>query len=374
LHDKVGEDPIVSKQLPPIALPVTGVAWRQHFEKHFQEIREVPPAYDAARICNITFDAEELGALTVQYERAFTPVRWALRPDGKGRRAVLLDDTGDAEPLNVTRLAFEAPCEEQLLEQDSSFDVPPTGGLYVARKKEVTAAAVIVSPSIRGLEDLRCVPYIDCAERSIESALRALKIAEVWSGARLPGDLISAMRQRAVLRALAAYVFQLIGGDHWSAAETDFTNNSVAIAKLQEAVAKRRDEAPLAAALMSRCGDLSMAACEERVARLASIAATFGVLPSTSSQQSTSGGPSSQPSLAPYTDDASWLSEFALRLASDPGNVISWAGEPQLSVRLARLFEVPTLARAARFLVLVTDHRLQSRTSRGELYANWKWQ
>jgi hypothetical protein len=67
-----------------------------------------------------------------------------------------------------------------------------------------------------------------------------------------------------------------------------------------------------------------------------------------------------------------WLSELALRLASDPANVEAWAGE-RLRAGVTRLLEVPTLARAARFVVLATDHYLQSQIAPGELYVGWRW-
>ena len=67
-----------------------------------------------------------------------------------------------------------------------------------------------------------------------------------------------------------------------------------------------------------------------------------------------------------------WLSELALRLASNPAVVEEWAGE-KLHAGTTRLLEAPTLARAARFLVIATDRHLQSRTAPGERYASWGW-
>jgi hypothetical protein len=50
----------VTQRLPPLPLPVTPDIWRRHFEKHFQETREAPAAYDTARVCEIEFTCEEL--------------------------------------------------------------------------------------------------------------------------------------------------------------------------------------------------------------------------------------------------------------------------------------------------------------------------
>ena len=74
----------------------------------------------------------------------------------------------------------------------------------------------------------------------------------------------------------------------------------------------------------------------------------------------------------PGERDPIWLSELALRLASNPAVVEEWAGE-ELRAGTTRLLEVPTLARAARFLVIATDRHLQPRAAPGELYASWGW-
>jgi hypothetical protein len=72
------------------------------------------------------------------------------------------------------------------------------------------------------------------------------------------------------------------------------------------------------------------------------------------------------------TEEPEWLVELALRLASDPSEVVEWAGQ-NVHFGLMRLLELPTLARAARFLVIATDHYLKSRAESGDLYASWKW-
>lgn len=68
-----------------------------------------------------------------------------------------------------------------------------------------------------------------------------------------------------------------------------------------------------------------------------------------------------------------WLSEFALRLASCPDNIRSWS-ESNFEIGIETLIEAPTLARAARFLVLAIDKYLQKESIGGrQLYKGWKW-
>ena len=71
-------------------------------------------------------------------------------------------------------------------------------------------------------------------------------------------------------------------------------------------------------------------------------------------------------------DHATGLAEFALRIASDPANLKAWAGE-HVDASIKKLLEVPTLARAARFLVLAVDQKKKSHAGGGEVYSGWGW-
>jgi hypothetical protein len=354
--ERDGDASTVKKQLPPIRLPVTADGWRAHFEKHFRRTRDAENSYDTTRVCELEFAADELGAFTVRCEREFTPLRWAVRRRDHGYAVRLLDDSGDEAKPEVTRVAFEAPCVEEKIGLISEYDVPASGGMYVARM-HVFTAAIIVPPVLRGLADLRCVPCVDGGTRSTESILRALEIARLWGRARLPGDFLSATRKREVLLALVRHVFRLLCGENWAREETITHDRDDGGARLKEAISRRPEEVGIGVVLAHDCADLTAATCEERVRRLTSLATRFRLLPS-----------------APTVSEvnACWLSELALRLASAPADIESWAGE-RLRTGLTHLLEVPTLARAARFLVLTTDRHLQSRAAPGEIYAGWAW-
>ena len=371
LRDTESGAATVTKRLPPVAFPVTPDNWRRHFERHFQKSREAPPAYETARVCEIEFTCEELGAFTVRCEREFTPLRWAVRRDGQRNLARLLDDSGNTTPPQVVRMAFETPMVEESVELAQEYEVPTAGGLYVGRQGAFSAA-VIMPPPVRGLADLRCAPHIDIRERSADAVLRAVAVARTWGGARLPGNLFSATRQRDVLQALAAHIFCLIGGDTWASAELSLSRRPNGFADLKRAVSKRREEAGIGEALASDCASLSSATSKERVRRVASLATSFHLLPSPL-----------RPEIARHDNailrgrparerDPLWLSELALRLASNPAVVEEWAGE-ELRKGTTRLLAVPALARAARFLVIATDRHLQSQVAPGELYASWGW-
>jgi len=195
---------------------------------------------------------------------------------------------------------------------------------------------------------------------TIELIIRTVEIASLWGCARLPGDFLSTIRRRGVLLALARHVAKLLGGDNWAKAEISTCNScneDDGMAVLKNAISKRREEMGVGAVLARDCEDLALVTCYERVRRLASLTSKFHLL---------------QLALPVDKFDVGWLSELALRLASDPVGVEAWAGE-RLRAGLALLMDAPTMARAARFLVLAIDHRLRSRFTSGELYAGWRW-
>jgi hypothetical protein len=270
-------------------------------------------------------------------------------------------------------MAFETPSVEEPLDLVSEYKASAAGGLYVARMGEFTAG-IIVPPAfrIRSLADLRCVPHVEGRNRSVEAVVRAVRLTTLWGRARLPGDFFSSMRQRVVLQALTQHIFWLFGGDNWAEAEVVFRDGNGGLARLKSAVSKRREEAAIGVILERDYAALSSVACVDRIDRVASLGSKFLSLPSAALPRSLVGSSVIRRNTRTNADDLKWLSELALRLASDPAEVEAWAGE-NLLAGIGRLLELPTLARVARFLVIATDCQLQSRTSTGELYAGWRW-
>ena len=268
-------------------------------------------------------------------------------------------------------MAFELPMVEEPLDLAQVYEVPTAGGLYVARRG-ASSAAVIFPPTVRSFTDLRCVPHIDARERSADAVLRVVAVARTWGSARLAGDLFSATRQRDVLRALAAHIFRLIGGDTWASAELSSGSAPHGLTDLKRAISKRREVASIGAVFVIECAALSAATYEERVQRVASLATRFRLQPPPPRLEIPRDGAIIRRGRPARQRETMWLSELALRLASNPAVVEEWAGG-RLRAGTTRLLEVPTLARAARFLVIATDRHLLSRGAPGELYASWGW-
>ena len=374
LFERDGEAAIIAQRLPPISAPFTSDDWRGHFRDQFQEKKRGQEAYDRARVCTLAFSANELGAFTVRCERDFTPLRWAVRRHGQGHVVRLYDDRGQSEPPLVSRAAFETPCVEETLDSHSEYDVPVSGGMYVARA-EGLRTAVIVPPVLHGfgLEALSFVPNIERQDRSIESVLRAVGFASQWGQARLPGDLLSAIRQRNIMLALVTEVFRLLCGENWARAEKEFSSsdNPSALETLSSAVSRNSLEAGVGATLFRDAAVIAHGTNSDRIRRLASLAVEYRLLSSALVANRPSGATTNFQA-STDVDAPAWLTEFSLRLASDPASAETWAGK-HLHISLTRLLNTTTLARAARFLVIATDRYLQPGSLSGELYGGWRW-
>jgi hypothetical protein len=354
--ERNGEEATVFKKLQPLVLPVSPDIWRTHFDKFFRRTREATNAYDTTRICELVFNAEELGSFTIRCEREFVPLRWALRSNGHEYIAQLLDDSGSSMRPVIIRMSYENPLIEEELVIDDEYLVPPEGGLYAARMNGNTAS-IIVPPTVRELRDLRCKPTITGSERTIESVHTALELAHVWGVARLSGNLISETRHHEVLKAINHRIVKLLCGDHWIQTEETEGKGYNWLDNLQRVISGRREEAGMGSALHSNYINLIQKTQEERIEYLECLASKNLVMRVGVKE----------------VEDSVWLSELSLRLVSNPTKVVEWAGQRLDGGLKCLMEELPTLVRSSRFLVLAIDRFLQSENVPGELYAGWRW-
>lgn len=352
LVDNDADHPLHSRTLPSLVFPVGPDQWTAHFERHFASQKQAASAYDIARKCVIEFRADELGGFTVEFDREFVPLRWTLRRESGRYMARLYDDTGDDTKPQVVRVAYETPVVEERLELASRYEIPCTGGMYLARTPG-KLAAILTPPTNVGLENLRCEPRIDAPARSLTALQTALTALEDWGNARLPGDFLVKRRRFDVLRALTRHVFGLLGGSNWFQAEEGMRSSRRDLGAFVNAISRRREEDAIGVALERDGTILAESELAERVARFGELVRKY----------------------LPIHDkaEAHWYGEFALRLASSPIDLRTWAGE-QYENGISYLFmDQTTLARAARYLVLVVDQFLESQTTGSELYAGWDW-
>ena len=373
--ERDGEAATFSHDLPSISTPFTEDCWRFHFERHFRQKKKAQEAYDTARVCRLQFDADELGAFAVRCEREFTPLRWALRWQSSKAKLQLIDDSGEAEQPEVSRMAFETPCVSEILSPATEYEIPASGGMYVASIENHTTAIVVSPRVVHGLRSIGGDPSIEKLQRSLSSVIHVLKIAGMWARARLSGDILSKARQRVVVGELLCEMFRLLCGDKWAEAEANASaRNDLRLLKfLAHAVCSKPEAVPMCEYLLKDVESLAHGTRETRIHFLATLTTQFHLLTlhsvpfAVNSDNKELGIPVNS-----EMDYAAWFAEFSLRLASDPARVEKWAGQ-NLQFGLNRLLEMPVSARAARFLVIATDCFLQSQNVSGELYASWKW-
>jgi hypothetical protein len=372
---RTGEAPSFERQLPPITLPLLNEAWTRHFETHLKTDKDAPRAYDDAHVCEVEFSADELGVFTLRCEREFTPLRWSLRRDSSGFIARLLDDAGIGMPV-LERYSFERPTVGEKLSQGAEHKAPRTGGLYAATLGDFKAT-IIIPPIVKGLADLQCEPQIESGQRTPETVAKLLASTQLWGTARLSGDLIAGARRTTVIRAFTAQILSVLGGRVWASAETKLKDQR-GLVELKRCISDKGYELGLGSALQLEYQSLADVSAVTRAARLASLAESFLLVQSSANQRdavgrSKSPGPTKLRRVQGVgPEHATWLAEFALRLASDPASLRVWAAE-HLDVSIKKLLEVATLARAARFLVLAVDQHKKSLAAAGEIYAGWGW-
>lgn len=360
LFEGVNAAPTLVAELPPLPLPLLPEQWRAHFERHGRGSKRAQAVYDSARRCRLEFSAEELGAFTVECEREFVPLRWALRQHGADVIARLVDDSGAPDPPAISLLTFAKPTDAISLSASTEFPVGAPGGLFIARRGEVTATLIAVPRVLRNLADLGTSPEMEASARSVEAILDVLEYARLWDSAKTSGDILSSHKRLNVLQIISRHVLSLLGGEQWARAENVVVDRFDGdLSALKVAVSSRRDQAEIAAAIALEVAALATADLNARVNRLGELARSFRVL---------------APGVADREcESPMWLAELSLRVASSPGRVAPWAG-PHLRPGIRKLLEeVPVLARAARFMVMATDRHLQSKAAPGELYAGWAW-
>ena len=350
--EKDAKTKIFYERLPQIEMPFTASDWRTHFKK-LQQKQRFEKIYDLSYICKLEFDAEELGAFTVRCERKFTPLRWTLQRTRNQPILHLLNDSGDSKEPTVSRMTFETPCAPERLSLDPKYPAPNLGAMYVAEIKQFSAAIIVPPFKFDHFKDLCNSPNINKEKRSLKSVSNIVKYADLWGRARLTGSTLSMTHRKKVVDALVHEIFRLICGDHWEKAEAKFLldNNTKALELLSRTVSDHPKV--LGDKLFQETKTLSLKNYKSLIHRLA-LCTTRDLLKAPDGQE-----------CALETDINSpeeWLTDFSLKLASDPAGIKTWAGD-RLSPSLKCLLALPTLARAIRFLVLAENYHIQKSPS-----------
>jgi hypothetical protein len=343
--------PLVTRNLT-LGLPIDATRWAEAFSQQFRRVDDVHQLYERAESCVVSVAAPALGTVSLRCERAFVPLRWAFGRDRDGPYIYLVDNT-DGVSVNVSRYAFSGPADEVHVSGEEGATLRwPEGGLFCATAGEIRSA-VILPPLVRNLSDLRSAPpSFPSMSKSAASALKLIELANLWATAALPGDPFAAARRLTVLQEMAHTLAGLIGGQRWEIAERNCQGlTSSDLQSLRDAMGDGAYQTRLANALRVAVPRLRSSDVPSRVARFAAIL-----------------GEHARPAGVSDADRA--LSEFLLRLATEPGTLLSL---PATAMRdhLSLTLTSPVLLRAARFVVLATA---ADTDDAGSTYAGWTWQ
>jgi hypothetical protein len=335
-------------------LPVDAQRWVNLFNQ-IRHVDAVNRVYEEAESAVIEFAHPELGSATLRCEREFSPLRWAFGRDSDGPFVRLIDNT-DGSGTKIAYSTFGSPDRPSPVELATGTRGRwPAGGLLTATST-TGQSSVVAPPHVHDLEDLRGIhatPRLVRGTRSVDGVRRLIELAHRWTTASLPADPFGAARRTAVLRAIAAEIAGLIGGDRWAHIERRLLgDHTPSTSQLRDAVGEQRYQRELALDLDHQVERLVTALPERRAASFA-LALRMYARP------------------AGIRGEDARFAEFLLRLASEPASLLPWPHD-EFTAALQRTLNSPVFLRAARFLVLRID-AVADQTS-GLTFAGWAWE
>lgn len=364
LYARGREAPIFERRLSPRPLPVTKRVWRAIA----REVRDTPAWADAAEraaMAVVSFAGDELGATRLEVSRAESSIRWRVQQHGRdSRELILVNDTDSSEPIDV--VAYPAAAPDRATQLGSSeapvqtFDPPP--GVIRAKWRDVDTA-VVYRPCVRSLEDLRALdvmPKFADLRRGRVGLLSLIETAEIWTSAKARGDVLSLRIRKDALGAIAGRCSALICGERWAGAEQ---------ASLAEGF-PRLDLFRHYVAAGKQVGSLGF----DNLLSPVKHGELRDLTPAVRCQRIATWLYEQSPVRIHFADRAEVLelAEAALRVASAPATLRTWAGDRLLPLMDA-LLDLTVMSRVARFVVLSTV----SATDEDDVdaaYGGWSWE
>ncbi len=356
--------PLVSKALPRLHLPLASENWKEALQKYLLDTPEAQRCFDAATLAEVNFRFDEFGGLKLSCQRLITPLRWLVQRRDRHFEIRLLDDSGLTGQPTCSRYSFERPDQPEDVPSFATGQpgaVDPEGGLYVATSGDFCAAIIV--PAVQrqaGFAALRCDPRLHVRGHSAQQLSYLVEVVERWSAAIPSGDGFSVLKRSAVLRALSSGLNCALCGDGWEKVESA-TSREHFWCELKRALRYHAAFRP-AEELTNRCAQLIEMPCLRRVDHLTSVVC----------RQLRLWTPAGSSPIGPQS--MRWLSELALRIASDPGTVRVWAG-PHLADGLKKLVYLRVIPRVARSLALMVHFNLRPEPiGSGKLLSGWRWE
>lgn len=357
-------DKILHEQELQFDLPVLPEDW----EKKFKEIKNAQhESYDATRRCSIRFWADELGCFTLTCERESAPIQWRAKVARRDEayQVGLVDDDGGAVP-RVERYAFQLPTKPVTVEHaevcrmlnGDQYCAPSEGGLYVATREDFKTAIVIPRKvQSKDLAALRLEPKSEVAVPSTVELERLVGCADLWTRARLSGDLLGRPDRLTVLQWIPSAIMRVLSGTKWPDLESAWIN------KLKQPAPSNTEQRRELKAVL---GGHPMLAREDPEAILRCIYDERRKLVKMPRKALVERLP---------TSGTEWEVEFALRLVSAPGTIKAWA-LTKCNEHLETLFVSPRLrlmVQVARLGVLCVETATEDGDPARDVETGWGW-
>ncbi len=335
-------------------IPLHHSGWFKIANRELRGAEELRRFYDDAEALILIASHPGLGRALLRCERQFTPLRWVVEDDRNGPLARLINNSENGS-IELDQFEFVSPAKAVPVEIGPDSVIRwPAGGLLRARISGFESS-VIVPPYVRDLDDLRRTrvsPHIAAGSRTVDQAIRLIRLAALWTSASLPANPFAENERRAVLRAITSHLVSMIAGGRWSHLEEHGSrSDAYTFIELQKGVGEEGYQQALADSIQRRV--LAWEALEP-TKRAEDFAAVLGSF--------------KHRTLVDHSDER--FAEFLLRVASDPATIVGWPVE-EIRSSLDRVLVSPVLVRAARFLVLAIH--LDEADDSGSTYRGWSW-
>lgn len=352
---------LAQKALPPMRMPVTASAWKTAFRDHCDGDPTLENNFDEAKECRLLFDAGELGTATVRFEHERRPLRWHMQRTKQGFRLRLVNEGLDDDSTVVDLYGYERP-DQPTTASGKEFArpvvTPPPSGLFLARNEKMQTG-IITPPAVvlKGLAGLGMTPTLLQRQRVPDDIVGLIQTYERWSTARIIHDPLSFSFRHRVLSTVEGAICDLLYQETKVLGHpTDHSYDEAQLERIIRSIPEPsvRSILPTLRKEVLNLATRDRADCFSR--RL------FPLL------SYTTGTPVPAPQ-----HGREWLAEFALRLASAPETIQPWAKD-RLRGGLQFVLKYTTIIRAARYIVLASDLRTETRPlSAGPLREGWVW-
>ncbi|WP_344907795.1 hypothetical protein [Actinomadura meridiana] len=201
-----------------VRLPLEEGDWRA-VAKSIRTDQRFANAYDDAESCVLTVARDGVGFATFTCERGFRPLRLRFARTHDGAVVATLVDRTDSGNTSLDFYDIEAPLTAIQKDPAEPFDVPPRGGLAIARAGDAVAAAILPTNPNAVLRMPPAQPVVSSGAHSSSEVMRLAEGHQRWITAELPADAFAAYEQQIVGDAIARAIGTLIGGSYWAAIE-----------------------------------------------------------------------------------------------------------------------------------------------------------